>query len=149
MAKKKTDRIDKREGIEMYGLHFEYITFTDPPNPETGLRLRSQVQLFTVGHMVYSYERYAGQKTARWKSHQFDTHQGAIESARAILNNAASASYSTEMIGVPTLVQLAESDATAVRHGLKPSARFDGGLRNVRLHGKIVDNEWKPGRRAE
>lgn len=135
---RKTDHIDKRNGVDAYGLQIEFVRY----GAETG-RLISQVQAFLALNTIFLYERKAGAKSARWQSKSYDTQEEARDALRKVVENADAGPNHTEIIGEPVRVQLTETDVTAIKEGLKPTARFDAGLRNTRLFGKIDDEEWR------
>lgn len=136
---RKKDTITKRNGVDAYGLQIEFIRY----GKETG-RLISQVQAFLALNTLFVYERANGAKTARWQSKTYDDHFAARTALRGLVELAADGDQRIETIGNPVLVQLTETDVTAIKEGLKPTVRFDAGLRNVRLYGKINDEEWRP-----
>jgi hypothetical protein len=135
----KTDRIDRHDGIDAYGLHIEYLRFY-----RESMKLHSQVQVFLTGNNVYVYQRAKGSKKARWSGLQYADHAAAREQVRTLLAKSESDSIGAVVRGVPTLVQLTESDIESIKNGQKPSARYDGGTRNNRLFGKIDDETWVP-----
>lgn len=134
----KADRIDRHDGVDAYGLHVEYVRFY-----RDSKQIHSQVQVFLTGNKVYLYQRAKGTKKARWAEYGFLTHTDAREQVRKLIASSESDKIGAVMRGVPTLVQLTESDIEAIAANQKPTARYDGGTRNNRLFGKINDEDWR------
>ncbi len=136
---RKTDRITKRNGVDAYGLQVEFVRYF-----RSSKDFHSQVQIFLSQNALFVYERSVGAKTARWQGKTYDDHFAAKDAMRKLIEAAESDSLTTEIVGNPVLVQLTETDVNAIKEGLKPTVRFDAGLRNVRLFGKIDDDTWSP-----
>lgn len=134
----KADRIDRHDGIDAYGLYEEYVRFYRDTKT-----IHSQVQVFLTGNKVYLYQRAKGAKKSRWAEYGFITHADAREQLRKLIASSESDKIGAVMRGVPTLVQLTESDIEAMNNNQKPTARYDGGTRNNRLYGKIDDETWR------
>lgn len=134
----KTDRIDRHDGIDAYGLHVEYVRFYRGDKT-----IHSQVQAFLTGSNVYLYQREKGSKKARWNEYNFLSHADAREQLRKLIAASESDKIGAVMRGEPTLVQLTESDIEAIAAKQKPTARYEGGTRNNRLFGKVDDETWR------
>lgn len=134
----KTDRIDRHDGVDAYGLHLEFIRFY-----RESKELHSQVQVFLTGTRVYLYQRPRGTKKARWSEYGFLDHNAARDQVRKLVAGSENDTIGAVLRGVPTLVQLTETDVEAINSGQKPTVRYDGGTRNNRLFGKVVDEDWR------
>lgn len=129
------DTIHKRDGVNAYGLYFDYVIY-HPGN----LTLLRQERRFLVKNLLCVYGRMAGDKRAAWRVYPYATHDAARD---ALVKHLERITVAAVLLHKPLLVEMTASDMEAVNKGEAPYGRFGGVVATEKAIGKIDDITWR------
>ena len=128
--------IFQKEGVTAFGLFVEvnrFMSFDDS--------LDANYRFFVLENSLSAYQRQRGKKAGRWTTSYAANHQAAMTSLYATIESLDRVGRTTEIRGVPMLVQATVADLVAVRNKEKngPDCRWRGAAYNDSRYGKVTD----------